>query len=38
VVLEALTDAIAVASSCAMDLTGINGERLTEIRVILHPG
>ncbi len=36
VVLRALTDAIAVGSSCAMDLTGINGERLTEIRMIVR--
>ena len=36
VVLRALTDVIAVGSSCAMDLTGINGERLTDIRMIVR--
>lgn len=34
VVLEALVDVIAVASACAMDLTGINGERLSDIRLV----
>ena len=38
VVLRALTDAIAVGSACAMDLTGINGERLTDIRMTVRAG
>ena len=38
VVLRALVDVIAVASACAMDLTGINGERLSDIRLVLRDG
>ena len=38
VVLQALVDVIAVASACAMDLTGINGERLSDIRLVLRDG
>ena len=36
VVLKALVDAVAVASACAMDLTGINGERLSDIRLAVR--
>ena len=36
VVLQALVDVIAVASACAMDLTGINGDRLTDIRLVVR--
>ena len=38
VVLEALVDVIAVASACPMDLTGINGERLSDIRLAVREG
>ena len=36
VVLKALVDVIAVASACPMDLTGINGERLSDIRLAVQ--
>ena len=36
VVLRALMDVIAVGSACAMDLTGINGERLTDIKFVVR--
>ena len=36
VVLQALVDVIAVASACAMDLTGINGDRLSDIRLTVR--
>ena len=38
VTLRALMDVVAVGSACPMDLTGINGDRLTDIELVVREG
>ena len=38
IVLRALMDVIAVGSACPMDLVPMNGDRLTDIRFVVHDG